>query len=119
MKVLQDIASDLNLKNVKIVVSRAEAFQQKFDCMLGRAVSAIPNFLSFSAHLLKESINDDSNGLYYLKGGEYSSELQAAQIENYSITELSSLAPGVQPDKSILYIPAREINAFRKRQPVA
>lgn len=52
MKVVQNIVDTLKLSNVKVVCGRAENHKEKYDFVLGRAVSALPNFLSWSCHLL-------------------------------------------------------------------
>lgn len=86
MMVVSDIATSLGLKNVRVLCSRAEKVNETFDFMLGRAVSALPSFLSFSSHFvdggsmaLHTSVNYRSvigqkegifisSGLLYLKG---------------------------------------------------
>ena len=52
MMVVQDLADQLELKNVRVICSRAEKLNERFDFMLGRAVSNLPNFLSFSSHFV-------------------------------------------------------------------
>lgn len=61
MMVVSEIASSLGLKNVNVVCSRAEKLTDKFDFLLGRAVSALPNFLSFSSHLIDEKSRASSS----------------------------------------------------------
>jgi len=63
MTIVQEIASsaDLNLPNVRVVVSRAEDHLEKYDYMLGRAVSAVPSFLGFSSHLIRSPSNHASS----------------------------------------------------------
>ena len=63
MSIVQNIASPavLDLPNVRVVVSRAEDHQEKYDYMLGRAVSAVPSFLGFSSHLIQSPNNDEPN----------------------------------------------------------
>lgn len=79
MMVVNDMASSLGLKNVRVICCRAEKLPEKFDFLLGRAVSALPNFLSFSSHLIKEksAVSSStianigttiSSGMLYLKG---------------------------------------------------
>eukprot|EP01031_Cornospumella_fuschlensis_P027805 gene27805-33579_t len=120
MKVVADIASKMNLRNVNVVTSRAEAYRGQFDFLLGRAVTAIPNFLSFSSHLMKcdsraiaEDAGSGGKGLYYLKGGEYLGELQEAGITKHSIKHVSDIVP-IQSDKFVLHIASPEICRYRK-----
>ena len=86
MMVVNDIAVSLSLKNVRVLCSRAEKINETFDFMLGRAVSNLPNFLSFSSHFvdgkskslstiatqksvgIQESSIAITSGLLYLKG---------------------------------------------------
>ena len=79
MMVVNDMASSLGLKNVRVICCRAEKLPEKFDFLLGRAVSALPNFLGFSSHLINEKSAVSSttianigvtisSGMLYLKG---------------------------------------------------
>jgi 16S rRNA (guanine527-N7)-methyltransferase len=78
MAIVEDIAKSLGLTNVRVVCSRAEKLQDRYDFLLGRAVSALPNYLGFSSHLLNpkskalavEGISGNliGSGLLYLKG---------------------------------------------------
>ena len=54
MMVVNDIAKSMGLKNVRVICNRAEKLSDKYDFLLGRAVSALPNFLGFSSHLIAE-----------------------------------------------------------------
>ena len=91
MKIVDEIASILGLQNVRVVCARAETIQEKYDFLLGRAVSAVPKFLGFSAHLLDEkskapfslsnSGEEIKSGLLYLKGGDFSEEIIEAGVE--------------------------------------
>jgi hypothetical protein len=56
-------------------------------------------------------------GLYYLKGGDFLSELTTdAQVSEYALHEVRNLVPNLQTDKNVLFIPQSEIAAFRARQ---
>ena len=101
---------------MRVVTSRAEEFTpspvEQYDYILGRAVSALPNFLGFSSHLIRKKpedvVEDDkkdgkkdgkednekdgkeddkkdgkekgirslSNGLLYVKGGDFADEVR-------------------------------------------
>lgn len=114
--VVSDIVQKLNLTNVKCIWSRAEEVNEKYDFIVGRAVSALPNFLGFSSHLIKSNENDIQNrqfGLYYLKGGDFKQELVEASISHYDLTKVNSLLP-IDSDKSILHIPTVEITKFSR-----
>jgi 16S rRNA (guanine527-N7)-methyltransferase len=115
MQIVEDIALSLGLRNVRVVKKRAEEFQEKFDFMLGRAVSAVPSFLGFSSHFLDGNSQNKKSGLLYIKGGEFSEELQSAEISSYNISPINKLT-SLDTDKTVLYIPASEIVAFNNRK---
>lgn len=76
IKVVEDVALQLSLSNVSCVNSRVEQIQQKFDFITGRAVSALPDFVS----LVKDKVspnnrNELNNGIIYLKGGDFQNEI--------------------------------------------
>lgn len=130
MMVVADLVSALGLGGrVKVVKGRAEEHADKYDFLLGRAVSAMPNFLSFSAHLLRPpALHGDgqegsklTSGLLYLKGGDFAGELAEAGISQSQLFPVSELVPPLAQtcDKSVLYVPAAEIAAFRDRHAAA
>lgn len=70
------VAESLELKNVKVIWSRAEEINQRFDFVVSRAVTAFPQFVSLTGHLIAEKSNNRlPNGILYLKGGELRQEL--------------------------------------------
>eukprot|EP01041_Mallomonas_annulata_P012278 gene12278-25817_t len=124
MMVVEDIATKLQLKNVRVLKIRAEEISDKYDFIFGRAVAAIPKFLGFSAHLLDphspsaQTIgpmgHNIGSGLLYLKGGDFTDELQEAGINKHTLFPVNELLP-IDSDKNVLHIPAEEILAFQKR----
>lgn len=130
MMVVEDLVRVLGLESrVTVAKSRAEDHKQTYDFILGRAVKAMPEFLSFSCHLLSaspRSSNADADtpatsalpsGLLYLKGGDFSEELAAAGVDAASVqsSAVVDLVSGLQSDKSVLFLPAAQITAFRQR----
>lgn len=111
MAVVQDMADKLKLENVRVMACRAEDCHEHFDSLLGRAVSAIPNFLSFSSHLQYPS---SSSGLWYIKGGEFADELREAKVKSYTLFPVKDALP-IESDKYVLHIPASEICSFHRR----
>ncbi|MFB9863734.1 16S rRNA (guanine(527)-N(7))-methyltransferase RsmG [Rufibacter immobilis] len=72
--VVQEIAQELRLHNVKASHTRAEQVPEKYDFIVSRAVARLATFyqwIQFS--FKKESV--PGQGLYYLKGGDLSEEL--------------------------------------------
>lgn len=111
MAVVQDMVDKLKLENVRVMACRAEDCHEQFDSLLGRAVSAIPNFLSFSAHLQYPL---SSSGLWYIKGGDFKNELREAKVKTYTLIPVKDTLP-IDSDKYVLHIPAAEISSFHRR----
>jgi 16S rRNA (guanine527-N7)-methyltransferase len=77
IKVVNEVASALGLKNVKAEQMRAENVKQDFDFIVSRAVTNMPDFVSWvSGKIKKIDANDLSNGILYLKGGDLTEELK-------------------------------------------
>ena len=79
LKVIEEIASVLDLKNIKTIHSRAEDISDEFDFIVSRAVTNLPRFIKMTKHLCKSG-NSRKNGLYYLKGGDFSDELKKIKM---------------------------------------
>jgi len=75
IKVVNEVAAALNLKNVKAYHKRAEEIDQKFHFIVSRAVTEFPVFYTWVKNkFLKENFNDMPNGILYLKGGDLKEE---------------------------------------------
>ncbi len=90
IKVVEDIAQTLQLKNVKAEQLRAETINQKFDFVVSRAVTQMPEFVTWvSGKFKKKSLHQRKNGILYLKGGDLTAELasfpkaEVFNLENY------------------------------------
>lgn len=78
IKVVNEVAQGLGLKNVKAEQRRANTVNEKFDFVISRAVTNMPDFVDWVKGKLKknDSHKDFSNGIFYLKGGDLTDELQ-------------------------------------------
>lgn len=75
--VVEGVAQSLGLKNVKAYQKRAETMTEKFDFIVSRAVTAFPDFVKLTAHAVsKKQSNAIPNGILYLKGGDFDSEVK-------------------------------------------
>jgi len=75
IKVVNEVAQALNLKNVQANHKRAEEVNQKFHFVVSRAVTEFPVFYNWVKNkFLKEQFNDLPNGILYLKGGDLKEE---------------------------------------------
>jgi 16S rRNA (guanine527-N7)-methyltransferase len=76
IKVVQAVADDLELKNVKAEQLRAEAVKGDFDFIVSRAVTNMPDFYGWVKDKIKKQDKHKlKNGILYLKGGDLSEEL--------------------------------------------
>lgn len=76
IKVVNEVAKALKLKNVRAQHERAEKINEQFDFIVSRAVTAMPKFLSWTkGKFLKENNNPFKNGILYLKGGDLREEM--------------------------------------------
>ncbi len=84
IRVVQTIAADLGLQNVRAEQRRAETLNRKYDFITARAVTRAYRILKWGAPLISaRSINDIPNGLLLLKGGDLRSELEKIREPHY------------------------------------
>ncbi|KFF06737.1 16S rRNA (guanine(527)-N(7))-methyltransferase RsmG [Flavobacterium reichenbachii] len=77
IKVVQGVADALGLKNVKAEQLRAENAKGDFDFIVSRAVTNMPDFVSWIKDKIKKQHKHTlKNGILYLKGGDLSEELK-------------------------------------------
>ncbi len=76
IKVVNEVASAIGLQNLRALHSRAEGVDEKFDFVVSRAVTTLPDFMVWvQNNYLVKSFNDMPNGLLYLKGGNLDEEI--------------------------------------------
>ena len=77
IKVVQAVVDALELKNVKAEQMRAELVKGDFDFIVSRAVTNMPDFVSWiKDKIKKKSKHELRNGILYLKGGDLTEELK-------------------------------------------
>ncbi|MDQ3191458.1 MAG: 16S rRNA (guanine(527)-N(7))-methyltransferase RsmG [Bacteroidota bacterium] len=90
IKVVKAVSEALGLKNVFSEQARAEEVNDKFDFVVSRAVTRLPEFLEWvRKKTLKTSFNEIPNGILCLKGGDLQEELLALDYK-YKVYELSN-----------------------------
>jgi 16S rRNA (guanine527-N7)-methyltransferase len=78
VNVVSAVVQELKLKNVTASHLRAEAVEGRFDFVVSRAVTTMPNFVKWVKNKIKKEQNHSlSNGILYLKGGDLSEELSS------------------------------------------
>jgi 16S rRNA (guanine527-N7)-methyltransferase len=77
IKVVQAVVDGLGLKNVKAEQMRAENVKGDYDFIVSRAVTNMPDFVSWiKDKIKKQNKHELNNGILYLKGGDLTEELK-------------------------------------------
>ena len=75
--VVKAVAEALELKNVKAEQMRGENVKGDFDFIVSRAVTNMPDFVSWiKDKIKKQNKHELKNGILYLKGGDLTEELK-------------------------------------------
>jgi len=82
INVVKEVQQEIGLKNVHAENKRAEEVQQKFDFVVSRAVTQMPDFIHWVQNKFKaQHQNGYPNGIFYLKGGDLKEELR--EVKRY------------------------------------
>jgi len=105
IKVVQQIAQTIELKNVKAEQKRAEQVTEKFDFVVSRAVTNMPDFVKWvNKKTKKEQKHVLKNGIFYLKGGDLSEELKTfPKAIEYNISDF--FENDFFQTKKVVYLP--------------
>lgn len=105
IKVVNEVAQALKLKNVRGTHARAEEIKEQFDFIVSRAVTAMPTFLPWTkGKFLKENKNPLPNGILYLKGGDLKEEMAPVK-QSYHIHSLQKIFSGeFFETKAVVYV---------------
>jgi 16S rRNA (guanine527-N7)-methyltransferase len=77
IKVVNGVAQSLGLKNVRADQVRAEELKEKYDFVVSRAVTQLPDFVKWiRTNISKKQQNALPNGVIYLKGGDLTAEVK-------------------------------------------
>ncbi len=89
IKVVNAVSDEIELKNVSGNHIRVQDLDEKFDFIVSRAVTNLPDFLNLiKGRISQKSSNNLINGLLYLKGGDLDEEIK--KIKKYvEVKELS------------------------------
>jgi 16S rRNA (guanine527-N7)-methyltransferase len=92
IKVVQAVVEGLGLKNVKAEQLRAENAKGDYDFIVSRAVTNMPDFVSWiKDKIKKQNKHQLSNGILYLKGGDLTEELKDfPKATEYNIADFFS-----------------------------
>lgn len=89
IRVVNEVAAALGLKNVKAEQKRAELVNEDFDFIVSRAVTNMPDFVKWvKDKIAKKQQHELKNGILYLKGGDLTEELQDfPKVTQYDLSD--------------------------------
>jgi len=100
IKVVNAVSENLGLKNVKGIWSRAEELKEKYNFIISRAVTELPQFQKWvKGKFLAENFNDLKNGILYLRG-EGADGNKTYELKNYFSEEFFET-------KKVVFIPSQ------------
>jgi 16S rRNA (guanine527-N7)-methyltransferase len=83
IKVVQEVAAALDLKNVRAGQNRVEKLEDTYDFVVSRAVTHLKELHGWVRYKInKPYSNTLKNGILALKGGDLTSELQEAKLKH-------------------------------------
>ncbi len=78
IKVVEEVANALELKNVRTKHDRVENIKEKFEFIVSRAVTDFSEFYNWVKNKFSnKQFNTFENGILYLKGGDLTEELKS------------------------------------------
>ena len=119
IRAVEDMAQRLGLVNVEARQARVETLTGGFDFVLGRAVAALPEFLTWTHKLLRPGARHSLvNGLLLWKGGDLAAEIHALGRQPRQRFFLEALLHDEYfREKYILHFAAEDF--MRKKKPEA
>jgi 16S rRNA (guanine527-N7)-methyltransferase len=106
LKVVNEVVSALELKNITVEHIRAEEIKnRKFDFAVSRAVAPLKDLWKWSKPLLNKKSKDDFiNGLICLKGGDLSAEISESELRPNQIALTEIFNQEYFREKFLLYV---------------
>lgn len=106
IKVVQEVANAIQLKNVSAYHERAEKIKGTFDFVVTRAVARSRMIWVWSHQKLKsKSIHNIDNGIIALKGGNLEDEMKELNRPFQEIKIMDFFSEEFFETKSVIYIP--------------
>src|ERR1700744_2921820 len=90
IKVVQEVAKTLGLKNVRASHNRAEEINERFDFVVSRAVTRLGEFYPWVRAKFTQSKNNIlPSGILYLKGGDLADEIKESglKVQQYHLKD--------------------------------
>ena len=105
IKVVQEVVQHVDIKNVTAINARAEQIDKKFDFIVSRAVTQMPDFVKWVKDKIKQTSRHDlKNGILYLKGGDLTEELASFSLKEIHLISDFFSEPFFET-KKVVYLP--------------
>jgi 16S rRNA (guanine527-N7)-methyltransferase len=102
IKIVESVASELGLNNVKAINSRAELLPDKVDFVVSRATASLTDLVKWTMQNIKKQ---QDSGLIALKGGDLKEELKGfLKIKNIAVSNYFE-EPFFET-KSLIFLPS-------------
>ncbi len=106
IKVVNGVVEALGLENVTAEQIRAEQLKEKYDFIVSRAVTRLPEFVKWvQKNVSEKQRNAVPNGVFYLKGGELSVEIKPFKKNIMVQNLLEYFEEDFFETKKLLYLP--------------
>ncbi|RZA02498.1 MAG: 16S rRNA (guanine(527)-N(7))-methyltransferase RsmG [Sphingobacteriaceae bacterium] len=105
IKVVQEVAKALDLKNLQAAHMRAEQVTEKFDFVVSRAVTRLGEFYPWvRGKFNKDSKNSLANGILYLKGGDLQDEIAESGLKAHQYYLKKYFTEEFFETKQVIYV---------------
>jgi len=106
IRVVQEIAGALDLKNVKAEQIRAEKLEDTYEFVVSRAVTRITPFVGWvRKNISRNSFHSLRNGILYLKGGDLVEELAELNMKTRTYDLSDYFTEEFFETKKVVYVP--------------
>jgi len=106
IRVVQEIATALDLKNVKAEQIRAERLEDTYEFVVSRAVTRITPFVGWvRKNISRNSFHSLRNGILYLKGGDLTEELAELNMKTRTYDLSDYFKEEFFETKKVVYVP--------------
>lgn len=106
IKVVTEVSSALGLTNVTSQQTRVEEVKDKYDFIISRAVTTLPEFHCWiQGKISKTKLHKISNGLIYLKGGDLTEEIKPFKKKATVVSISDFFTEEYFATKKIVYLP--------------
>jgi 16S rRNA (guanine527-N7)-methyltransferase len=108
IKVVEDIKTKLQLRNVTCEQIRAEQLNNRYDFVISRAVASLSEFVPWvQGKINKVSRHNIKNGILYLKGGNLEEDTKPFRKTATIINISDYFSEDYFSTKKIIYLPVR------------